>query len=252
MGYEALNLEYSKLFHSKSKITMANYFIVGASSGIGKQLATQLSEAGHKVFGTFNKTAVSENILNVEYHSMDVLAEVSVDFLPETIDALIYCPGSINLKPFTRIKVADFLSDFDLQVGGAVKVIQAVLPRLKAAEHSSIVLFSTVAVQTGLPFHTQVAASKGAIEGLTKSLAAEFAPKIRVNCIAPSLTDTPLAAMLLNNDQKKEANAERHPLKRIGSTEDIANMAEFLILDKAAWITGQIMHVDGGMSTVKS
>lgn len=252
MGYEALNLEYSKLFHSKSKITMANYFIVGASSGIGKQLATQLSEAGHKVFGTFNKTAVSENILNVEYHSMDVLAEVSVDFLPETIDALIYCPGSINLKPFTRIKVADFLSDFDLQVGGAVKVIQAVLPRLKAAEHSSIVLFSTVAVQTGLPFHTQVAASKGAIEGLTKSLAAEFAPKIRVNCIAPSLTDTPLAAMLLNNDQKKEANAERHPLKRIGSTEDIANMAEFLISDKAAWITGQIMHVDGGMSTVKS
>lgn len=252
MGYEALNLEYSKLFHSKSKITMANYFIVGASSGIGKQLATQFSEAGHKVFGTFNKTAVSENILNVEYHSMDVLAEVSVDFLPETIDALIYCPGSINLKPFTRIKVADFLSDFDLQVGGAVKVIQAVLPRLKAAEHSSIVLFSTVAVQTGLPFHTQVAASKGAIEGLTKSLAAEFAPKIRVNCIAPSLTDTPLAAMLLNNDQKKEANAERHPLKRIGSTADIANMAEFLISDKAAWITGQIMHVDGGMSTVKS
>lgn len=252
MGYEALNLEYSKLFHSKSKITMANYFIVGASSGIGKQLATQLSEAGHKVFGTFNKTAVSENISNVEYHSMDVLAEVNVDFLPETIDALIYCPGSINLKPFTRIKVVDFLSDFDLQVGGAVKVIQAVLPRLKAAEHSSIVLFSTVAVQTGLPFHTQVAASKGAIEGLTKSLAAEFAPKIRVNCIAPSLTDTPLAAMLLNNDQKKEANAERHPLKRIGSTEDIANMAEFLISDKAAWITGQIMHVDGGMSTVKS
>ncbi len=252
MGYEALNLEYSKLFHSKSKITMANYFIVGASSGIGKQLATQLSEAGHKVFGTFNKTAVSENISNVEYHSMDVLAEVNVDFLPETIDALIYCPGSINLKPFTRIKVADFLSDFDLQVGGAVKVIQAVLPRLKAAEHSSIVLFSTVAVQTGLPFHTQVAASKGAIEGLTKSLAAEFAPKIRVNCIAPSLTDTPLAAMLLNNDQKKDANAERHPLKRIGRTEDIANMAEFLISDKAAWITGQIMHVDGGMSTVKS
>ncbi|WP_318640006.1 SDR family NAD(P)-dependent oxidoreductase [Flavobacterium ardleyense] len=231
---------------------MANYFIVGASSGIGKQLATQLSEAGHKVFGTFNKTAVSENISNVEYHSMDVLAEVNVDFLPETIDALIYCPGSINLKPFTRIKVADFLSDFDLQVGGAVKVIQAVLPRLKAAEHSSIVLFSTVAVQTGLPFHTQVAASKGAIEGLTKSLAAEFAPKIRVNCIAPSLTDTPLAAMLLNNDQKKDANAERHPLKRIGRTEDIANMAEFLISDKAAWITGQIMHVDGGMSTVKS
>ncbi len=231
---------------------MANYFIVGASSGIGKQLATQLSQAGHKVYGTYHKTEVADSDSNVEFYPMNVLEDINVDFLPETLDGLIYCPGSINLKPFTRIKPADFLSDFDLQVGGAVKVIQAVLPRLKASSHSSIVLFSTVAVQTGLPFHTQVSASKGAIEGLTKSLAAEFAPKIRVNCIAPSLTDTPLASMLLNNDQKKEANAERHPLKRIGSAEDIANMAEFLISDKAGWITGQIMHVDGGMSTVKS
>lgn len=231
---------------------MANYFIIGASSGIGKQLATQLSESGHTVYGTYHKTEVSANDTNIEYHSMNVLEDVNVDFLPETLDGLIYCPGSINLKPFTRIKPADFLSDFNLQVGGAVKVIQAILPRLKASENSCIVLFSTVAVQTGLPFHTQVSASKGAIEGLTKSLAAEFAPKIRVNCIAPSLTDTPLASMLLNNDQKREANAERHPLKRIGSTKDIANMAEFLISDKASWITGQIMHVDGGMSTVKS
>ncbi len=231
---------------------MANYFIVGASSGIGKQLATQLSEAGHKVYGTYHKTDVSTSKLNIEYHLMNVLEDINVDFLPETVDALVYCPGSINLKPFTRLKAADFLSDFELQVGGAVKVIQAVLPRLKAAEQSSIILFSTVAVQIGLPFHSQVSASKGAIEGLTKSLAAELAPKIRVNCIAPSLTDTPLAAMLLINEQKKEANAERHPLKRIGSTRDIANMAEFLISDKAIWITGQIMHVDGGMSTVKS
>lgn len=231
---------------------MANYFIIGASSGIGKQLATQLSAAGNQVYGTYHKTEISEDSSNIEYHPMNVLEEINVDFLPASIDALIYCPGSINLKPFARIKPADFLSDFDLQVGGAVKVIQAVLPRLKAAGHASIVLFSTVAVQTGLPFHTQVSASKGAIEGLTKSLAAEFAPKIRVNCIAPSLTDTPLASMLLSSDQKKEANAERHPLKRIGTTEDIANMAEFLISDKATWITGQIMHVDGGMSTVKS
>ena len=231
---------------------MANYLIVGASSGIGKQLGIQLSEAGHKVYGTYNKTQVSENTSDIEFYSMNVLEDVNVDFLPDSLEGLIYCPGTINLKPFTRIKAADFLSDFDLQVGGAVKVIQVVLPRLKAAGHSSIVLFSTVAVQTGLPFHTQVSASKGAIEGLAKSLAAEFAPKIRVNCIAPSLTDTPLASMLLNNDQKKEANAERHPLKRIGTTQDIANMAEFLVSDKASWITGQIMHVDGGMLTVKS
>jgi NAD(P)-dependent dehydrogenase (short-subunit alcohol dehydrogenase family) len=127
-----------------------------------------------------------------------------------------------------------------------------VLPRLKISENASIVLFSTVAVQTGLPFHTQVAASKGALEGLTKALAAEYAPKIRVNCIAPSLTDTPLAASLLNNEQKKEANTLRHPLKRIGTTEDIANMAAFLLSKKASWITGQILHVDGGMSSLKS
>jgi NAD(P)-dependent dehydrogenase (short-subunit alcohol dehydrogenase family) len=125
------------------------------------------------------------------------------------------------------------------------------LPRLKKAENASIVLFSTLAVQTGLNFHTQVAASKGAIEGLTKSLAAEFAPKIRVNCIAPSLTNTPLAASLVNTDQKMDASAQRHPLKRIGTTADIANMAAFLLSEKASWITGQILHVDGGMSSLK-
>lgn len=141
--------------------------------------------------------------------------------------------------------------DYKLQVIGAIKIIQQVLPRLKKSKNASIVLFSTVAVQTGLPFHTQVATSKGAIEGLAKALAAEFAPAIRVNCIAPSLTDTPLAAFLLNTEQKKEANALRHPLKRIGSTEDIANMAAFLLSSKAAWITGQILHVDGGMSSLK-
>ncbi|MEP6597760.1 MAG: SDR family oxidoreductase, partial [Ginsengibacter sp.] len=118
--------------------------------------------------------------------------------------------------------------------------------------NASIVLFSTVAVQTGLPFHAQVAASKGALEGLTKALAAEFAPKIRVNCIAPSLTDTPLASSLLNTGQKAEANAQRHPLKRIGTTADIANLAEFILSDKASWITGQIIHVDGGISTLKT
>ena len=164
---------------------------------------------------------------------------------------IIYCPGSINLRPFERIKPADFINDFNLQVVGAIKTIQAVIPKLKNSENATIILFSTVAVQTGLPFHSQVSASKGAIEGLTKALAAEYAPKIRVNCIAPSLTDTPLAASLLNSDQKREANALRHPLKRIGTTQDIANMAEFLLSNKASWITGQIMHVDGGISSLK-
>ncbi len=231
---------------------MANYLIIGASSGIGKKLAEQLSESGHQVFGTYCKNEIqSENPL-LQFYPMNVLDEhIAFDFLPETLNGVIYCPGSINLRPFERIKPADFISDYNLQVVGAIKTIQAVAPKLKNSDNAAIILFSTVAVQVGLSFHSQVAASKGAIEGLTKALAAEYAPKIRINCIAPSLTDTPLAASLLNNDQKREANAQRHPLKRVGTTEDIANMVEFLLSEKASWITGQILHVDGGMSTLK-
>ena len=232
---------------------MANYLIIGASSGIGKKLAEQLSSAGHNVFGTYFKNEIQSDNALLAYYPLNVLDEtITLDFLPETLAGVIYCPGSINLKPFERIKAADFISDYNLQVAGAIKVIQAVASKLKATENASIILFSTVAVQMGLPFHTQVAASKGAIEGLTKALAAEYAPKIRVNCIAPSLTDSPLAASLLNSDQKREANALRHPMKRIGTTEDIAFMAEFLLSPKASWITGQIMHVDGGMSGIKN
>lgn len=231
---------------------MATYFIVGASTGIGNALANQLAGEGHLVHGTYNKNVKASSDVNLVFHHLDVLNEVvSLDFLPDTIHGVVYCPGSINLKPFARIKPEEFERDFRLQVSGAVKVIQAALPKLKEANNSSIVLFSTVAVQSGLNFHSQVAASKGAIEGLTRALAAELAPMVRVNCIAPSLTDTPLAASLLNTDQKKEANALRHPLKRIGSPTDIANMAEFLLSEKSSWVTGQILHVDGGMGTIK-
>ena len=231
---------------------MQNYLIIGGSSGIGQQLAIQLAESGKQVIATFNKNEPAVENPLIRFYHLNILEEtLSLDFLPDELAGLVYCPGSINLRPFERIKPADFESDYKLQVIGAIKILQHVLPRLKKSANASVVLFSTVAVQTGLPYHTQVAASKGALEGLTKALAAELAPKIRVNCIAPSLTDTPLAASLLNNEQKKEANALRHPLKRIGTTEDIANMAAFLLSEKASWITGQILHVDGGMSSLK-
>ena len=178
---------------------MSSYLIIGGSSGIGKQLAEQLSGEGHYVYATYHTHPVNAASANLSYHGYNVLDEpAQPDFMPQCLDGLVYCPGSISLRPFARIKPEDFVQDFRLQVAGAVKIIQSALPALKAASVPSIVLFSTVAVQLGLNFHTQVAASKGAIEGLTKALAAELAPKIRVNCIAPSLTDTPLAASLLN------------------------------------------------------
>ncbi len=229
---------------------MKNILIVGASSGIGLALAHRLSSENHQVYGTYRNTPLASNT-NLEAHALDVESDFDIDFLPEQIDGLVYCPGTINLKPFARIKPEAFVSDLNLQVVGAIKVIQACMSRLKKSDNPSILLFSTVAVQSGYNFHSQVSVSKGAIEGLTKSLAAEFAPKIRVNAIAPSLTDTPLAAKLLSSDQKREANAERHPLKRIGTAEDMASMGRFLLSEEASWITGQIMYVDGGMSAIR-
>ncbi len=230
---------------------MKNIFVVGASSGIGKALTHILHEEGHKVYGTYLKNHVQDN--GAIYRKLDVLEEgIEPGFLPEQLDGLVYCPGSINLKPFHRIKPDAFISDFELQVIGAIKIIQSVIPNLKAAENPSIVLFSTVAVQQGFNFHSQVATSKGALEGLTRALAAEFAPKIRVNAIAPSLTNTPLAGKLLSTEDKVHQNNERHPLKRIGEPLDIAQMASFLLSDKSSWVTGQILKVDGGMSSLKS
>lgn len=229
---------------------MKNYLIIGASSGIGKSIAQQLAKE-NTVFGTYRNTE-AEQTPNINFHYLDVLEDdLDFNFLPEELDGLVYCPGSINLKPFKRFSAKDFEDDFKLQVSGAVKCIQACLPQLKKSKQGSIVLFSSVAVQNGFNFHSQVSASKGAIEGMGKALAAEFAPKIRVNVIAPSLTNTPLASSMLNSEKKIEANAERHPLKSIGESEDIANLAYFLLSDKSSWITGQVHHIDGGISTIK-
>lgn len=229
---------------------MKNYLVIGASSGIGQSIAVQLSKDGHRVYATYNHTT-TQSSNNIKFYPLDVTKEFHLDFLPEVLDGIVYCPGSINLKPFKRLKPDTFLEDLNLQVIGAIKVIQMAMPALSKSDTPSIVLFSSVAVQSGFNFHSQVSVSKGAIEGLTKALAAEFAPKIRINAIAPSLTDTPLASKLLSSDQKREANALRHPLKRIGTADDIAQSALFLLSEKSSWITGQILSVDGGMSSIK-
>jgi NAD(P)-dependent dehydrogenase (short-subunit alcohol dehydrogenase family) len=225
-----------------------NYLLIGGNSGIGKATAEMLLEEGHNVI---TASRSDDSINGAEHIKLDVTQDFKLDDIPEQIDGLAYFPGSINLKPFHRLKPEEFISDFNINLIGTVKVIQAVLNNLKKSENASVVLFSTVAVQTGMPFHASVASAKGAIEGLTRSLAAEYAPKIRFNAIAPSLTDTPMAERLLSNDKKRESLSQNHPLQRVGKPEDIAKMVRFLLTDDSSWITGQIYHIDGGMGALK-
>lgn len=228
---------------------MKNFVVVGGSSGIGKALVAQLAE-NNQVFATYNKTDCV-NTENVNFQHYDVTQEAELQNIPEEIHGLAYLPGSISLRPFNRIKADAFLKDYELNLVGAVKTIQQLVPNLKKGGQAAIVLFSTVAVQTGMGFHSLVASSKGAVEGLTKALAAELAPSIRVNCIAPSLTDTRLAASLLSTDDKKEASANRHPLKTVGTPDQLAATAKFLLTEESSWMTGQILHADGGMSSIR-
>jgi NAD(P)-dependent dehydrogenase (short-subunit alcohol dehydrogenase family) len=218
-----------------------NYLVVGGTKGIGSAIVSKLGSANCIVFSR------TGNNSSERYFRLDVI-ESQLPELPP-LDGLIYCPGTINLKPFHRLTENDFLSDLNVNLIGAVKVISRYLPNLKA-KNGSIVLFSTVAVSQGMSFHCSVSAAKGALEGFAKSLAAELAPSVRVNVVAPSLTYTPLAANLLNTEQKQEASAQRHPLKRIGKPEDIADAAVFLL--NQSWTTGQVLCIDGGLSSIKS
>lgn len=231
---------------------MGLFVIIGASQGIGYSLAQQLIAQGNRVLN-FSRHAC--DISGIENYTWDALGDDDqiLQSIQEPVDGLAYCPGSINLKPFHRLTSSDFEFDFKINVLGAVRVIQALLPKLKLSGNASVVLFSTVAVQTGMGFHASIASSKGAIEGLTRSLAAELsAQKIRVNAIAPSLTQTPLAQNLLNSPEKIESGGKRHPLGRVGQAEDIANLAMFLLQPENSWITGQIIGVDGGIGSLRT
>ena len=241
-----VHLFFTGLFYYKRK-DMGALLIIGGSKGIGNALL-KLEVENRKVVN-ISRTAPEFEHPNLTHYGLDVL----IDDLPniEEIDGIVYCPGSINLKPLGSLKLEDFKTDFEVNVLGAVRVIQNYFRKLKKGHNPSIVLFSTVAVSRGMAFHASVAAAKAGVEGLVKSLAAEFAPAIRVNCIAPSITDTPLAANLLKNEERKEALGNNHPLKRIGSAEEVAQLASFLLSDNASNITGQIWGIDGGMGNIK-
>ncbi len=230
------------------------FIVIGGSSGIGLDIVRLLTQSNQRVTVISRSIPAINELKAVRHVSLDITRdELGASSLPDRIQGLVYCPGSIHLRPFHRLKAEDFLSDLEINLLGAVKAIQACLPGLKKADApASIVLFSTVAVKTGMPFHASIASAKGAIEGLTRSLAAEFAPRIRVNAIAPSLTDTSLAKALLSDDGKRAVAAERHPLKRVGTPADIAAAAKFLLDDSASWITGQIIAVDGGMGAIRT
>jgi NAD(P)-dependent dehydrogenase (short-subunit alcohol dehydrogenase family) len=241
-------IAHGSIYLSKETFTQMrgkNIVLVGGNSGIGKAVASQLQENGATIF-SYSRTG--EGTAAVDF---------STDFeelpgLPEIIDGVVYCPGTINLKPFHRISITDFKQEMEVNFYGAIRLLQACLKGLKKSSSPSVVLYSTVAVQTGMGFHAGIASAKGAVEGLTRSLAAEWAPnKIRVNAIAPSLTETPLASALLSTPEKKEASDKRHPLGRVGRPEDIAEATVFLLSEKSSWMTGQILHLDGGMSHLK-
>ena len=230
------------------------FVVIGGSNGIGLEITRLLSQSNQRVTVISRSMSADNELKKVSHVSIDITRDdIDAESLPDRIQGLVYCPGSIRLRPFHRLKTDDFLADLEINLLGAVKSIQACLPGLKRAKSpGSIVLFSTVAVETGMPFHASIASAKGAIEGLTRSLAAELAPKIRINAIAPSLTDTDLAKALLSDDGKRSAAADRHPLKRIGNPADIAAAAKFLLDDSASWITGQIIAVDGGMGAIRT
>lgn len=225
-----------------------NILLIGGSHGIGNAIVQHMYQGNNVYVASRENENLPDGVTHIKFDALNDQLDVSQ--LPESLDGFVYCPGSINLKPFKMLKQEQFEEDMQINFFSLIKVTRDVLPLLTKEGTSSIVFFSTVAVQTGLPFHTSIAAAKGAIEGFAKALAAEYAPTIRVNVIAPSLVDTPLAGRLLNNDAKKEKMGELHPLKRVGTPEDIAGLAVYLLEQNAGWMTGQVLGINGGKGSL--
>lgn len=232
-----------------------NYIVAGGTTGIGLELVRQLQPIADQIHVYSRRPDELVVQDSIHFHPCDfAAADCELIDLPESIAGVAYCPGTINLRSFKSLKLEDFRADFELNLIGAVRFLQACLPGLKqgAGDGSTgVVLFSTVAVGQGMPMHASVAAAKGAVEGLTRSLAAELAPKIRVNCLAPALTETPLTSRFFKTVEGRQAMANKYPLGRFGLPNDIAALARFLISPESGWITGQVIGVDGGMSTLR-
>jgi 3-oxoacyl-[acyl-carrier protein] reductase len=223
--------------------------LIGGTSGIGAATASKLIAQRHSLHIACRKPEMYA-AQGINAQLFDATAPTPLQW-PEALDGLVYFPGSITLKPFHRLTTDDFLHDLSVNFLGAVSVLQSAFPALKSSGQASVVLFSTIAAAQGMPFHASIAAAKSAVEGLAKSLAAEWAPHIRVNVIAPSLTDTPLASNLLSDDTKRAAAAKRHPLQQIGSSDDIAELIAFLLSDHSRFISGQVLRPDGGLSSIR-